>query len=160
MGLLAWSLFIVPCLHACSIACLNDYELGIVSLIFTKLCCVIICFAGGKSGVKRGFVPSTTAACDSALVQSETFLPQIVDGCVTVGQIKTAWKNFPNVQRLAIVIESKKEKSKEKKVKGKLTLSEEICRTLPQWWKEIQEFEMNFEHLYHLCQVIPPQICG
>ena len=125
-----------------------------------KLCHVIIHFAGGKSGVKRGFVQSTIADCDNALVQAETFLPQIMAGGVTVGQFKTVWKNFSNVQRLATVIENRKEKSKEKKVKGRLTLPEEINKTLPQQWEDIHKFETNFKHLYHLCQVIPPQIHG
>lgn len=115
--------------------------------------------AGGKSRVKAGLTKSTIAACEDACAQSEKILPQIVAGDITVHQFKILWKNFSNVQRLAQAIVADKDK-KSKKVKGKVTLSKEINTILPQQWKEIQKFETHFNHLYHLCQVIPPQVHG
>lgn len=114
---------------------------------------------GGKSIVKRGLSKSTTAACEDVCTQSEKLLPQILGGEITVDQFKVLWKNFSNVQRLAQALVAEKDK-RSKKVKGKLTLSKEISIILPQQWKEIQQFERHFNHLNHLCQVIPPQIHG
>ena len=127
------------------------------------VCCVHLFFAysytGGKSRVKAGLTKSTLSACEDACAQSEKLLQQIVAGDITVQRFKILWKNFSNVQRLAQAIVADKDK-KSKKVKGKLTLSKEINTILPQQCKEIQKFETHFNHLYHLCQVIPPQVHG